>query len=161
MEAKMKVALLLCALLVLPAVLVAQPPGLPTPVRAAADAISAEPIAWDLAFLASDELRGRNTPSPGFDAAAEYIASRLARAGLKPGGDQGAFRQHYELHETRVDTQGAAIEIGGRRFAFGRDFAIQSLAAPLAAELPVVYVGHGWVIPADTAHGAASQVTEE
>lgn len=143
----MKVALLLCALLLVPAALVAQPPGLPVAVRAAADAISAEQIAWDLAFLAADELRGRNTPSPGFDAAADYIAARLGRAGLKPGGDQGTFRQHYELHETRIETQGAAIEIGGHRFAFGRDFAIQSLAAPLAAELAVVYVGHGWVIP--------------
>ena len=32
-------------------------------------------------------------------------------------------------------------------FALGRDFAMQSLATPISAELPVVYVGHGWVIP--------------
>jgi hypothetical protein len=142
---RVAIAVFVCALT---AGVFAQPPALPAPVRAAADAISAEQIAWDLAFLASDDLRGRNTPSPGFDAAADYIAARLAKAGLKPGGDHGTFRQHYELHETRVDTQGAAIEIGDRRFAFGRDFAIQSLATPLAgSDLTVVYVGHGWVIP--------------
>jgi len=125
----------------------AQPGAIPPAIRTAADAISAEQVAWDLAFLASDELRGRNTPSPGFDIAADYISARLARAGLKPGGDRGAFRQHYELHETRVDTNAATIEIAGRRFAFGRDFAMRSLATPISAELPVVYVGHGWVIP--------------
>src|SRR5262245_9835578 len=81
----------------------AQPAALPQAVRAAADALSAEQVAWDLAMLASDDYRGRNTPSPGFDAAADYIAARLARAGLKPAGDQGTFRQHYELRETRVD----------------------------------------------------------
>ncbi|MDP3720001.1 MAG: hypothetical protein Q8T13_19745 [Acidobacteriota bacterium] len=125
----------------------AQPGAVPAAIRTAADAISAEQVAWDLAFLASDELRGRNTPSPGFDMAADYITERLARAGLKPGGDAGGFRQHYALHETRVDTNGATLEIAGRRFALGRDFAMQSLAAPTSAELPVVYVGHGWVIP--------------
>ncbi len=125
----------------------AQPGAVPAAIRTAADAISAEQVAWDLAYLASDELRGRNTPSPGFDMAADYITERLARAGLKPGGDAGSFRQHYALHETRVDTNGATLEIAGRRFALGRDFAMQSLAAPISAELPVVYVGHGWVIP--------------
>ena len=126
----------------------AQPaPVVPPAVRAAAEAISAEQLAWDLAVLASDEYRGRNTPSPGFDAAADYITARLARAGVKPAGDQGGFRQHYELRESRLDSEAASIEIGGRRFTLGRDFAMRSLAGPIAAELPVVYVGHGWVIP--------------
>lgn len=125
----------------------AQPGTVPAAVRGAADAISAEQVAWDLAFLSSDELRGRNTPSPGFDTAADYITARLTRAGLKPGGDRGGFRQHYELHETRVDTNAAEIGVGAHRFALGRDFAMQSLAQPISADLPVVYVGHGWVIP--------------
>ena len=106
----------------------AQPPSLPPAVRAAAEAISQEQLAWDLAYLASDELAGRNTPSPGFDAAADYIIARLARAGLKPAGDNGTFKQSYELHETRVETNTASIEIAGQRFAFGRDFAMRSLA---------------------------------
>jgi Zn-dependent M28 family amino/carboxypeptidase len=130
-----------------PALLLAQPPGLPPAVRAAAEAISEEQVAWDLAYLASDDLAGRNTPSPGFDAAADYITARLARAGLKPGGDNGSFRQHYELHETRVDTNAAALQVGAERFTFGRDFAMRSLAGPISGELPVVYAGHGWEIP--------------
>lgn len=126
----------------------AQPaPVVPPAVRAAAEAISAEQLAWDLAVLASDDYRGRNTPSPGFDAAADYITDRLARAGVKPAGDQGGFRQHYELRESRLDSEAASIEIGGRRFTLARDFAMQSLAGPITAELPVVYVGHGWVMP--------------
>ena len=141
-------ALVSLAVLALGTVALAQPaPVVPPAVRAAAEAISAEQLAWDLAVLASDEYRGRNTPSPGFDAAADYITARLARAGVKPAGDQGGFRQHYELRESRLDSEAASIEIGGRRFTLGRDFAMRSLAGPIAAELPVVYVGHGWVIP--------------
>jgi hypothetical protein len=138
---------LACVVAVGPAVLHAQPPSLPAAVRAAAEAISQEQLAWDLAYLASDELAGRNTPSPGFDAAADYIIARLARAGLTPAGDNGTFKQSYELHETRVETTTASIEIAGQRFAFGRDFAMRSLATPLSSELPVVYAGHGWVVP--------------
>ena len=128
-------------------VLRAQPATLPPPVRNAAEAISQEQLAWDLAFLASDELRGRNTPSPGFDAAAEYITKRLAAAGVTPAGDGGSYRQHYELRETRVDTDAASITVGARTFAFGRDFIMRSWAGPISGELPVVYVGDGWVIP--------------
>jgi hypothetical protein len=120
---------------------------LPDRVRAAADAISADQIAWDLSYLASDTLRGRNTPSPGFDAAASYIVSRLERGGLEPLGDAGGFRQQYELHETRVDTGGAWLEIAGTRFRFGDDFVMRSFAGPLGGSLPVVYVGHGWTVP--------------
>jgi Zn-dependent M28 family amino/carboxypeptidase len=142
-------------LLVLVAVLVvvAAPPTqaqngtLPDRVRAAADGISAEQLAWDVAYLASDELLGRNTPSPGFDAAAAYLTTRLERAGLKPIGDNGGFRQHYEMHESRLDTEGAYLEIAGRRFRFGHDFVMRSFAGPLSASLPVVYVGHGWTVP--------------
>ena len=127
-------------------VLRAQPSILPAPVRAAADAISQEQLAWDLAFLASDELRGRNTPSPGFDAAADYIAKRLAAAGVAPAGDAGTYRQHYELRETHVDTEAASITLGARSFAFGRDFIMRSWAGPISGELPIVFVGDGWVI---------------
>ncbi len=136
------------AVLALGVVPLAQPaPVVPPAVRAAAEAISAEQLAWDLAVLASDDYRGRNTPSPGFDAAADYITARLAGAGVNPAGDQGGFRQHYELRESRLDSEAASIEIGGRRFTLGRDFAMRSLSGPIAAELPVVYVGHGWVMP--------------
>lgn len=139
--------LLACVVVSSSAPLHAQPPSLPPAVRAAADAISEEQLAWDLAYLASDELGGRNTPSPGFDAAADYIIARLARAGLKPAGDHGTFKQHYALHESRVDPNATTIGIGTQRFALGRDFAMRTLAGPLTGELPVVYAGHGWVIP--------------
>jgi hypothetical protein len=125
----------------------AQPATLPMAVRSAADAISQEQLAWDLAFLASDELRGRNTPSPGFDAAADYIAQRLLAAGVTPAGDANGYRQHYEMRETRANTESASIMIGADRYTFGRDFVMRSWAAPLVGDFAVVYAGDGWVIP--------------
>ena len=45
--------------------------------------ISPDLLRADLSFLASDALAGRNTPSPGLEAAAEFIASRFRAAGLE------------------------------------------------------------------------------
>jgi hypothetical protein len=126
----------------------AQVGQLPTDVRRAADAITADRLARDLEYLSSDALLGRNTPSPGFDSAAVYITRRLEQAGVTPFGDGGTFFQHYDLREERLDTTAAFIEVGGRRFRFGDDFIIRSFAGPLSGDLPVVYVGHGWTVPA-------------
>jgi len=54
--------------------------------------ISAANMRGDLAFLASDALEGRGTPSRGLDMAAEYIASQFRAAGLEPLGDDGYFQ---------------------------------------------------------------------
>ena len=125
----------------------AQSRVLPDAVRATADRITAEQLKRDLDFLASDDLLGRNTPSPGFDRAAAYIVARLEKAGVKSAGDDGTFLQRYEMHESQVDSSAASIEIDRKRFAFPGDFVIRSFAGPLAGEFGVVYVGHGWVIP--------------
>ena len=54
--------------------------------------ISADAMRGHLAFLASDALEGRGTPSRGLDIAAEYIASQFRAAGLEPLGDDGYFQ---------------------------------------------------------------------
>lgn len=42
-------------------------------------------------------MGGRNTPSPGLDKTADYIAREFRRFGLKPGGDSGTFLQRYPI----------------------------------------------------------------
>jgi hypothetical protein len=126
----------------------ASPAGLPASVRTAADGITAEQLARDLAFLSSDDLRGRATPSPGFDKAADYIIGRLKAAGVTPAGDKGTFVQTYEMHEARVESAAASITIDDVKLALDEGFVLRSFAGvPLNGTWPVVYVGHGWVIP--------------
>jgi hypothetical protein len=125
----------------------AQEPVFPAASREAAEGITAEQLARDVEFLSSDELLGRNTPSPGFDRAAAYVAERLERAGLTPLGDDGTYFQHYDLREATADTTAAYIEVGERRFRHGEDFVFRSFVGPLSDTLRVVYVGHGLTIP--------------
>lgn len=140
-------ALLLAAFSVLTTHGSAQTRVLSDAARTAADSIAAAQLAWDVARLSSDDMRGRNTPSPGFDAAADLIIARLQRAGLAPAGDAGGFRQYYDLEETRLDAAKAGLTIGTRRFAVGQDIAVRALGAPVSGTAPVVYVGHGWTVP--------------
>src|ERR1700704_4901834 len=60
--------------------------------RATLDRISPGPMREHLKFIASDELEGRNTPSPGLDRAADYIAAQFKKAGLEAAGDDGYFQ---------------------------------------------------------------------
>lgn len=52
-------------------------------------------IKADLEYLASDELEGRATGSPGEQLAAEYIIGKFEQMGLSPKGDQAGFLQHF------------------------------------------------------------------
>src|SRR5882762_8729499 len=54
-----------------------------------------------LKFIASDELQGRNTPSPGLDRAAEYIAEQFKKAGLEAVGDDGYLQTANWVQLTR------------------------------------------------------------
>jgi hypothetical protein len=73
-----------------------------------------------LSFLASDALEGRDTPSKGLEAAAEYIASQFRRAGLEPAGTDGSYfqvapmalvTQPKEGFEVSFDLEGKTIKL--------------------------------------------------
>ena len=61
----------------------------------AAATITAEDMRRHVAYLARDALRGRDTPSPGLDSAAAYLAREFAGLGLQPGA--GGGRLHPAL----------------------------------------------------------------
>jgi hypothetical protein len=83
--------------------------------RIASD-LRAENFKADVAFLASDTLQGRATPSPGLDAAAEYIASQMRKAGLEPVGDDGYF-QTATYHIATPNMEGFNLTVGGAKAA--------------------------------------------
>jgi peptidase M28-like protein/PA domain-containing protein len=97
--------------------------------EAALNAIEADKISADLHFIASDEMGGRDTPSPGQRIAARFIRARLQRLGWQPGAPDGFFFI-YKLANQQLDERGtrawAARE--GKRvdFKFGQDYFFHS-----------------------------------
>lgn len=61
-----------------------------------------------VSFLASDELAGRDSPSPGLERAADYIQAQFAAAGLQPGVGESWFHS-YTLPGFRLDS--TAVEL--------------------------------------------------
>ncbi len=99
---------LVAVLLVLPGCAPSQSSAASSPsgsaaVSAAAETITAEDMWSRIAFLASDEMRGRQTPSPGLESAAAYLASEHLRFGLEPAGDNESYYQRYPFRPRRVD----------------------------------------------------------
>jgi len=77
------------AALLLPASLGAQS----AEIRRGAATITQDDYAWRIGVIAHDSMQGRNTPSPGLDKTAEWIASEFRRFGLK-GGAGGPAKLH-------------------------------------------------------------------
>jgi hypothetical protein len=95
-----------CALLCLAAV-----PPLPPDLQAVFKHISAASLKTNLTCIASDALQGRNTPSTGLDAAAEYIATQFRRAGLEPAAPGESYYQTATLMVRDPVSKGVEISI--------------------------------------------------
>ena len=103
----------LFSLLTLSAVALAQQPATPTPPKqpltppTAMGTIHGKELLAHATYLASDELGGRLTGSPGQEAAAKYVADHFAKLGLEPLGEEvdgkRTWYQYYGIARTRVE----------------------------------------------------------
>jgi len=60
--------------------------------------------------LGGDVMQGRDTGSPEYRKAAEYVAFQLEHAGVKPAGEQGWY-QPVPLHRDRLDSARSSAEL--------------------------------------------------
>lgn len=92
-------------------------------------AVNADRISADLHFLASDEMRGRDTPSAEQRIAARFLRARLQQLGFQPGAEGGYFHE-YSLAWRAIDPQRSVVKVssekGERSFAFGVDYFLES-----------------------------------
>jgi Zn-dependent M28 family amino/carboxypeptidase len=73
--------------------------------------------------LASESMQGRGTMQAGGDKAAQYIAERFTKLGLKPLGENGSFFQKANFKETQVLAE-TSIKVGNEQLKYGNDFVI-------------------------------------
>ena len=95
-------------------------------------------------FLASDEMRGRNTGTPENAIAARYIAERFRSYGVQPvvGQGQADYMQEVSLVKTVPPTK-ASISVGDSTFGLWEDMIfITSQNVDVSAEM--VYAGFGF-----------------
>ena len=72
-------------------------------IRDAATTITADDVRHRIEVIADDSMGGRDTPSPGLDKTAQYVADEFRRFGLEPGGENGTWFQRYRIIRSQID----------------------------------------------------------
>ncbi len=106
--------------------------------------ISAAQIKQDLDFLASDSLKGRDTPSTELNIAAKYIASEFAKSNIKPV--DGSYFQTVHMGKISLATDNLLkINIGGKEksYKIKSQFVPFEMTANKTATAPLVFAGYG------------------
>ncbi|MGT2514510.1 M28 family metallopeptidase [Sphingomonas panni] len=105
-----------------------------------------------VAFLASDDMKGRAPGTPEYDRAAAYVADQMRAAGLQPAGDDGTYLQRVPLASAVPAGNGSLTAAGRPKLTFGSDYLTSTsfLEPDLRRSGEIVFVGRGVV---DAANG--------
>ncbi|HEX5227855.1 MAG TPA: M28 family peptidase [Bryobacteraceae bacterium] len=145
----MRCRLIFVGLLTCLCALYADPPGAGTAgIDSALVQIHAASLRDDLKFIASDELAGRDSPSPGLDRAADYIAEQFRGAGLEPAVD-GSYFQAAPMLVEEQDSNNLSLTISSDRGQFTasrKNMAVRIASALQLKDAPVFKID-----PADEA----------
>ena len=79
--------------------------------RKASERVKQETIREITTALSSKEFEGRGTGQPGADKAAQYMADRFAKLGLKPGGPNGSYLQPIKFRSTEMLAE-SSVKVG-------------------------------------------------
>lgn len=126
----------------------AEPAAEPDPAGSALSTISADALKAHVEFLADDEREGRMTGTPGYDAAAAYVAEAFASYGLEPGGGDGWYQQ-VPLQSYRVDTGSTKLAAhrdgGDQELAYRKEYTMAGdvVREATSVRAEVVYAGFG------------------
>lgn len=115
---------------------------------------SAEKIETYMSFLASDDLKGREAGTPGYDEAADYVAKQFEVLGLTPAGENDTYFQSVTLKRAYRNEDAALVTLkteDGKDIPMtpGEDYAIGPSVSheESAVTAPVVFAGYGIVAP--------------
>lgn len=100
------------AILLAPTLVAAQTAS---PMRRAAETITARDIMRRISIIAADSMMGRDNPSRGLELTAKYVVDEFRHVGLKPAGDEGGYVQRFGLSRWTIDTARSTVMLVGPR----------------------------------------------
>jgi Zn-dependent M28 family amino/carboxypeptidase len=107
-----------------------------------ASKITIESIKDITAALSADDMQGRGTMQAGGDKAANYIADKFSKLGLKPLGDKGTYLQKIDFRETSFAPE-TSFKLGEESLKLGSEFSIAPFSAgDKSANGDLVFVGY-------------------
>lgn len=106
--------------------------------------LSKKEIEAHIRFIASDEMLGRRTGEITNNVTARYIAEQFRLHGLKTPNDQKDYLQPVPFENIKPNKNGE-VYVGNDTLRWTKDFIMMSGKATKLVNLPVVFVGYGWV----------------
>ncbi len=111
--------------------------------------ITRERMEQYIGYLASDSMKGRNTPSPELDLAARTLAGEMASLGLEPLN--GSYFQEVPLHTRNLVPEDCLfiLERGGdsKSFRLKTEYTPFDRTADTLVQAPLVFAGYGITAP--------------
>ncbi len=116
--------------------------------KKAVASVKLETIREVTSTLSSPQFEGRGTGQPGGDRAAQYLADRFAKLGLKPGGENGTYLQSIKFRSAQVLPE-TSVKFGETVLKHGDDYVILPPynSTQMDASGGVVFAGFGVVSP--------------
>ena len=114
--------------------------------------LSATSIKKHLIILADDSMEGRGTGTRGEILAANYIASKFLKYGLKPSANNKSYFQNIPMHgSTPLPSSELIIYTSTENFPlqFGKDYLLYKSGQQTFTPVPLqlIFVGYGIVAP--------------
>ena len=113
-------------------------------VRAGVTTPSAAELRAVVETLTAPEMQGRRAGTPGGDRATERIATWLAAAGLRPGGDAGTFLQSFSVAPGHRLGPGTALDVAGQTLTAGVDWTPHGGSRRGEVTAPLAFVDDTW-----------------
>ena len=88
--------------------------------------------------LSNDSMEGRDTGSPAYQRAADYVANRFRQAGLKPAGFNGTYSQPIPMHQVQVEPAGTSFSVVRKDGSTAQLQFLQQITVTAAAGLPAL-----------------------
>ena len=110
------------------------------------ESITAQEMKDHVDYIASDAMRGRNTPSPELDSCAAYIAGEFASAGLSPIDKDSGFYQSFNVVKVRLAVPNSlqlTTRKGPSSYTIKRDFVPIKSSGNGRVSGSLVFVGYG------------------
>ncbi|MGE0077796.1 MAG: M28 family peptidase [Bacteroidales bacterium] len=111
--------------------------------------ITSDYLKTQIDYLASDSLKGRNTPSPELDIAANYIANELSKFGVKKVN--GSYFQTIPLCTKDLNIDGCNFSISKNNnslnFTLKKDYTPFEVTSNGNVNAAIVFAGYGITAP--------------
>ena len=107
--------------------------------------INKEDLIQNVRILTSSEFDGRLPGSEGYNKAAQFVADKFSKLGLRPAGDEKYF-QYFNVEYNKIESPAifkTIVDGDTVNGEIGKDFVLRGFTGSNKFTLPVVFCGYG------------------